>query len=247
LQVRARSPLGGRAHGCSCPAGGATISATVAQGRPGWKDLFVADSGKVVGRPPGRPRQDGQESGRDRLIKVARREFGRRGYAATSVEELVSLADVSSPTMYHHFESKFGLFIAAAEDAYERTLTVFRSVVEPDASFEDAMNAIIDVGIVLMRDEADLAMMITTMQFELRRDPELARRLQPALLEFRAFFDDVAQRAPAELKTTPNAARDLSHLLIAMIAGLATESLLMSRHDDVANMFEALRLLVTPR
>jgi AcrR family transcriptional regulator len=178
---------------------------------------------------------------------VARQEFGRRGYAATSVEELVTLADVSSPTMYHHFNNKLGLFVAAAFDAYDRTLSGFRAVVEPDVSFDEALQAIIDAGIVMMRDEPDLAMMITTMQFELRRDPELADRLRPALLEFRAFFDDLAARAPVALRPTPQATRDLSHLLIAMLAGLATESLLMSRNADVTSMFEALRRCVSPR
>ena len=214
--------------------------------RGAWKDSVV-DSGKVVGRPPGRPRQDGQESGRDRLIKVARSEFGRRGYAATSIEELVTMADVSSPTLYHHFDNKLGLFVAAAFDAYDRTLAAMSDAVAPEASFEEAMLAIIDRGIVLMRDEPELAMMITTMQFELRRDPELARHLRPALVEFREFFDGLAARAPKELRPTPAATRDLSHLLIAMMAGLATESLLMSRNADVTNMFEALRRMVTAR
>lgn len=206
----------------------------------------MADTGKVS-RPPGRPRQDGHESGRDRLIKVARTEFGRRGFAATSVEELSSMADVSSPTLYHHFNSKKGLFVATAVDSYDRTLSAFRAVVAPEASFNEAIHAIIDESIVLMREQPDLAMMITMMQFELRHDPELAEQMRPYLLEFRRFFDEIAELAPEELRPTPQATRDLSHLLIAMVAGLATESALLPRNEDVTNMFEALRRCVGTR
>lgn len=210
-----------------------------------WQER-VTGNRKSPGRPPGRPKRDGHESGRARLLKVAREEFGRNGYAATSVDELVNMADVSSATLYHHFESKMGLFVAAARDAYDRTLSSFRGVVADNASFQEVIQALIDESIVLMRNEPELAMMITTMQFELRRDPELARQLRPALLEFREFFDDVAERAPLELRPTPQGTRDLSHLLVAIVAGLATESMLLSRTEDIQNMFVALRRWMWP-
>jgi AcrR family transcriptional regulator len=162
------------------------------------------------------------------------------------VDELVKMADVSSPTLYHHFESKMGLFEAAARDAYDRTLTAYRAVVADNATFQEVIQALIDESIVLMREEPELAMMITTMQFEFRRDLELARRLRPALLEFREFFYDVAERAPLELRPTPQATRDLSHLLVAIVAGLATESMLLSRAEDIQNMFVALRRCMWP-
>jgi AcrR family transcriptional regulator len=207
----------------------------------------VTVSGKSSARSPGRPRQQGQESGRERLLKIARQEFARKGYAATSVEELVSMADVTSPTLYHHFGNKLGLFTATARDVYDRTLTAFRAAVQEDATFAQAVDAIIDVSASLMRDEPTLAMMISTMQFELRRDPELGVELRDVVIGFRAFFDDLAQRAPLELRPTPESTRDLSHLLVAIVAGIGSEGLLLARPEDIDGMLDSLRRLTRPR
>lgn len=203
----------------------------------------MGDSGRTLGRP----RQQGQESGRERLLRVARQEFARKGYSATSVEELVTFAEVTSPTLYHHFGSKLGLFVATAEDVYDRTLTAFRSAVQGTESFHDAVHALIDQSAALMRDEPVLAMMISTMQFELRRDPELGADLRPVLLEFRKFFDDLAERAPLGLRPTPAATRDLSRLLVAVVAGIGSEGLLLRDSEDVTSMLEALRRWMPPR
>lgn len=206
----------------------------------------MPEDSKAPTRPPGRPRQQGQESGREGLLRVARQEFGRKGYAATSVEELVTIAEVKSPTLYHHFGSKRGLFVAAARDAYDRTLMNFRAAIKRDASFHETLHSLIDASSVMMRDEPSLQMMICTMQFELRRDPDLGKDLRPALREFREFFDEVVERAPHHLRPTPQAARDLCHLLIAVVAGIATESLLFVRSEDGDNMLEALRRCIGP-
>jgi TetR/AcrR family transcriptional regulator len=42
--------------------------------------------------------------------------FGLRGYGSTSVRELVEAAGVTKPTLYYHFGSKEGLFLALANE-----------------------------------------------------------------------------------------------------------------------------------
>lgn len=207
----------------------------------------MAEHGRSTGRAPGRPRAQGHESGRERLLKVARQEFARNGFAATSVEDLVKMAAVTSPTLYHHFGNKRGLFIATAQDVYGRTLAAFRAAIDSNAPFDRAINALIDESAALMREEPVLAMMISTMQFELRRDPDLARELHPVLLEFRAFFDELAERAPVDLRPSPQATRDLSRLLVAVVTGIGSEALLLSRAEDITTMLDALRRLLRQR
>lgn len=65
----------------------------------------------------------GERSGatRARLLSVARRRFGARGYAATSVDELVRRAGVTKGAFYHHFADKPALFRAVFEET-ERQL-----------------------------------------------------------------------------------------------------------------------------
>jgi TetR/AcrR family transcriptional regulator len=49
---------------------------------------------------------------RERLLRVAGTLFTTRGYAATSVREIVEGAGVTKPLLYHHFGSKEGIFLA---------------------------------------------------------------------------------------------------------------------------------------
>jgi AcrR family transcriptional regulator len=58
------------------------------------------------------PRAEKGEATRARLIEIAADLFGRRGYEATSIEEVLERAGVSKGALYHHFPSKEALFEA---------------------------------------------------------------------------------------------------------------------------------------
>lgn len=60
--------------------------------------------------------QHGEVSVRQRLIDSAVLLFTTRGYAATSVREIVEMAGVTKPALYYHFESKEGIYLAILDD-----------------------------------------------------------------------------------------------------------------------------------
>ncbi len=57
--------------------------------------------------------RDGQENPavRERLLVEALRLFTERGYAATTVREIVAAAGVTKPVLYYYFGSKEGLYL----------------------------------------------------------------------------------------------------------------------------------------
>ncbi len=60
----------------------------------------------------GRPRKKEPEAGgRERLLAAAACLFAAKGYAATSVRDILKAAKVTAPVLYYHFGSKEGLFI----------------------------------------------------------------------------------------------------------------------------------------
>lgn len=62
---------------------------------------------------------------RDRLLDAAIARFSTRGYAATSIREIVEAAGVTKPALYYHFQSKEGIYQAildAVADTMESTL-----------------------------------------------------------------------------------------------------------------------------
>jgi AcrR family transcriptional regulator len=50
------------------------------------------------------------------LVAAARRLFGERGFAATSLDEIVAEATVTKGALYHHFQGKEDLFAAVYEE-----------------------------------------------------------------------------------------------------------------------------------
>jgi len=68
---------------------------------------------------PARPRSQrdlNKEATRQAILHAARKLFGRRGYAATSLSAVVQAAHVTTGAVYHHFGDKQALFRAVAEN-----------------------------------------------------------------------------------------------------------------------------------
>jgi AcrR family transcriptional regulator len=67
-----------------------------------------------------------QPNARERLLETAIGMFAEKGYAGTSVREIVEKAGVSKPVLYYYFKSKEGLFLAIldlAEDLQKQLLS----------------------------------------------------------------------------------------------------------------------------
>jgi AcrR family transcriptional regulator len=62
--------------------------------------------------PVKRLRERQAEATRQQLIDVARQLFTERGYAGTSVEDIIERAGVARGALYHHFPGKDALFAA---------------------------------------------------------------------------------------------------------------------------------------
>ena len=60
-----------------------------------------------------------ETNARQRLLETATKLFAEKGYAGTSVREIVAQAGVSKPVLYYYFKSKEGLFYAILEWAAE--------------------------------------------------------------------------------------------------------------------------------
>ena len=58
-----------------------------------------------------------EPNARERLLETAIGIFAEKGYAGTSVREIVEQAGVSKPVLYYYFKSKEGLFLAILDMA----------------------------------------------------------------------------------------------------------------------------------
>ena len=69
---------------------------------------------------------------RSRLLEGMARAVAERGYAATTIADIVREASVSRRTFYEHFQSKSECLIALYEAASHNALKVLRGAIDPN-------------------------------------------------------------------------------------------------------------------
>ncbi|MGM0555858.1 MAG: TetR/AcrR family transcriptional regulator [Myxococcota bacterium] len=68
--------------------------------------------------------------------------FAQKGYAATSVREIVSSADVTNPMLYYYFQSKEGLFNELVEYLFEAVATLVNEELEGASTVREQLDAV---------------------------------------------------------------------------------------------------------
>ena len=115
-------------------------------------------------RPGQRPRLRPEE--RARLIEeAATRLFAQRGYASTSVEDIVAAAGVTKPMLYRHFESKQELCVRLLEryrsELVNAPLAEFGSG-EGSDSAHDRLERMIDAWLAWVQAHPDATRLLFT-------------------------------------------------------------------------------------
>jgi AcrR family transcriptional regulator len=93
---------------------------------------------------------------RSRLLSAALKHFARRGYAGTSVQDIVSSAGVTKPALYYHFGSKTGLFKALVDSAHDERLRLMREAAARGGSTAARLEEILASVFEYSRRNADL-------------------------------------------------------------------------------------------
>ena len=75
----------------------------------------VVDGASSVGGVAVTKRSEYAEATKRDLIAISRRLFAEKGFAGTSLDDVVAAAGVTKGALYHHFENKKELFAAVAE------------------------------------------------------------------------------------------------------------------------------------
>jgi TetR/AcrR family transcriptional regulator len=66
------------------------------------------------------PSEAGNGSMRQRLLAAATDLFTRKGYAATTVREIVGAVGVTKPVLYYYFRNKEGIYLELMREAFSR-------------------------------------------------------------------------------------------------------------------------------
>lgn len=93
---------------------------------------------------------------RRRLLDAGLKLFANRGYAGTSVQDIIAEAGVTKPVLYYYFESKGGLFQALVDQAMDERLRLMREAAPPEKPAVEQLTDIIVALTDFARREPDL-------------------------------------------------------------------------------------------
>jgi AcrR family transcriptional regulator len=171
-------------------------------------------------------------SQRTRLLEATGRAVADKGYAATTIEDIVRGAGVSKKTFYEHFSDKLGCFLAAYEAASDELLEHVRRAQDsaagdgPDA--KGAARAHPDGGDWLARTRAGIHAYLRWLAAE----PALARvflieiaAAGPEALERRERLRDRYAERMRELQVANSVPDEIFHAVVAGADDLVVRSL----------------------
>jgi TetR/AcrR family transcriptional regulator len=92
---------------------------------------------------------------REQLMRAALKMFTQRGYAATTVRELVKEAGVTKPALYYYFASKEGLFLELMRTHFGRLEAVVDVYRQGRGSVRKRLTAMLDKGFSYVQQDRD--------------------------------------------------------------------------------------------
>jgi AcrR family transcriptional regulator len=97
-----------------------------------------------------------EASVRGRLMTAAIGVFARKGYAATTVREIVEAAGVTKPALYYHFGSKEGIYQAMMREALSEFEATAARALEWEGPAEERIVRYLDAMFALILDHLDV-------------------------------------------------------------------------------------------
>ncbi len=94
---------------------------------------------------------------RQRLVVRATELFARKGYASTTVREIVQAAGVTKPALYYYFRNKEGIYLELMRGAWEKFDTLLDSARKENGQVRERLLRLLDHIYQLFLDHIEVA------------------------------------------------------------------------------------------
>ena len=105
------------------------------------------------------------ESVRERLLVSASRLFAQKGYAGTTVREIVDAAGVTKPVLYYYFGNKEGIYLALMKEALFHVHELAAQAVEADGSARQRLERLFDRTFTLILEHLDVVRVMDSIYY----------------------------------------------------------------------------------
>lgn len=99
---------------------------------------------------------DSETRTRQQIVKAGLRLFAERGYAGTSVQDIVDAAGVTKPALYYYFGNKAGLFQALVESAHDERYRLMQQAARRAERLEEQLVEIVAALFEFFRHNREL-------------------------------------------------------------------------------------------
>ena len=142
-----------------------------------------------------RGRSPGYEDQREMILNQAAALFARRGYPATSMNEVAEACGLSKPALYHYFRDKYDLLVHIAEGHVSRLQLLVAEVESLGLPPEQRLRTLIQ-RFVLEYARAKDAHRVLTEDVKFLRPEDAERILGTERAVVAAFADTIAEQWP---------------------------------------------------
>jgi TetR/AcrR family transcriptional regulator len=105
------------------------------------------------------------DSVQGRLMTSAIALFARKGYAGTTVREIVEAARVTKPALYYHFGSKEGIFLSMMAEALQEFEATATGALETGGSAQERIVRFLDSMFALILDHLDVMRVLEALYY----------------------------------------------------------------------------------
>jgi AcrR family transcriptional regulator len=182
-------------------------------------------------------------SRRERLLAGAVPLFARKGYQATTMEDIGRAAGISGPSIYEHFPSKIDMLVAASMRTTEQMESAFSAALAGADDPGEALRAVVESHVALLLDQTDLfSTLITEIVHVPDAERHLLRRIQQ---DYVSEWVQLLRALRPDLSETE--ARVVTHAVMSLFSDVARMRRFRNRpefHSELVRM--SLELLTTP-
>lgn len=184
------------------------------------------------------PAKDRGELTRRHILAIAGRLFAERGYAGTSLNDIVRSSGLTKGAVYFHFSSKEALALAVFQDMHTRMTERLLTNAGAHERALDQMSAMLIERCALIEQERSFRSM-GKLCGDLGRDPDLAPHMQQMMhmpVELMTGLISTAQQQ-GDVRTDIDA-RALAEICFAVIIGMDQMSETLSGGADLRRRAE---------
>lgn len=171
-----------------------------------------------------RTKEEAEQTKAD-ILRAALAVFSQTGYEAARLNDIAERAEVTRGAIYHHFDSKAGLYLALIEDASELGDKAINQAIQEGGTLAEIIERILIYSLNLLEDDQRFRQVTSLSLFQATSQPDLKpleeRRAAQAVElvgSIEAFFEQGQQAG--QLRPDVQAA-SLARAFLAYQNGLA--------------------------